>query len=380
MNASTENTIEGAIVEVKPDTALVTIDPAKYAAAAFESYKKEFQAAKRAATKAGTFDITTSAGMKQAKELRASFRTIRTAIENARKAAKAPVIEAGKKIDEVAKEFTAEVEPHEDKYDQAVKAEEKRQADEKAAKEAAERARIEAIESRIAHIRAIPVAMGQAASEAITAKIEELLAKRLEPAMYEEHLEAAVNALNDTIDQLRELHTLALTREADARRAAEERAELERLRAENEERERRQAQRDAEERSRLEAVAAEQAELRAKLAAAEAMLAALQAPKVEPVAEPEPAPAPAAELSNAAVVATLESRPLLAPEQPINVTIEGAGQTIHVTNHGAGLRKTARPSDADLVDVLAKHFEVTDERVVSWLADFDFVAYAVEVG
>jgi hypothetical protein len=287
MNTNTDNnTIDGAITEVKTANALATFDPAQYAALALDPFKAQLAAAKRAAKKA-EFDITTTAGMKEAKALRASFRDIRIGIENARKAAKEPILEAGRKVEAAAKELTAEVVPHEQKYEQQIKDEEARVEAEKQAKIAAERARIEAIEQRIAHIRNIPASMASADSATIDAKLGELVVKRLEPAMYEEHLEDAINALNATIDALTGMYHAAVAREAEAKRVAEERAELARLKAEQEAREKAereaeaQRQRElAEARSQQEAAAAALARQQEQMAAImeiQGLAAALQA-------------------------------------------------------------------------------------------------------
>ena len=50
-------------------------------------------------------DVTTTAGMKQAIAGRAAWREPRIAVEKARKAAKAPVLELGRAIDTFAKEL-----------------------------------------------------------------------------------------------------------------------------------------------------------------------------------------------------------------------------------------------------------------------------------
>lgn len=260
MNTNTESqndTIDGQITVVETDKAMATLDPAKYAAVAFEPFKAKLAAAKRAAKKA-EYNIATKEGMKQAKELRASFRDIRTGIESARKEAKGPILEAGKKVDAVAKELTDEVAPHEDKYAAEIAAEEARIEEEKQRKLAEERARIEAIEQRIAHIRNIPQSLVAVDSATISARLEELTGKRLEPAMYDEHLESAVNALNATIDKLGNMITEAMEREAEAKRIAEERAELARLKAEQEAREKAEREAEAERQRQMAEMRAQQ--------------------------------------------------------------------------------------------------------------------------
>jgi hypothetical protein len=223
--------------------AVPTFDGKAYAVSVFEPFKKQITKAKREAAKVEAYDITTTAGMGRAKELRAMFRDIRTGVENVRKERKAPIIEAGKLLDARAAEIKAEVEPFEDKYDAEIKAEETRKEAEKQRKIELERARIEAIEGRIANIRAVPGRMVAADSQAIRKEIDQWTLLRLDPDDYQEHLEDALRAVNETIDQLGDLMQAAEAREAEQRRIAAEREELARLKAEQQKRE--QAEREA---------------------------------------------------------------------------------------------------------------------------------------
>lgn len=357
--AAPEDVIEGAIAEVKSDNALVTIDPTKYAAAAFEPYKKDFAAAKRAASKAGPIAISTPAGMKQAKELRASFRTIRTAVENARKAAKEPVLEAGKKIDLVAKEFTAEVVPFEDKFDKLVKDEEQRLEDEKQAKIAAERARIEAIENRLAAIKGLPARNANKASSEIQTVLEELRAKQIEPALYDEFLEEAITSLNTSIDELTRMYDVAVEREAAVRKAEEDARELARLKAE-------QAERDAAQARQLQAeadkAAAAQTELDKLRAEMEAMRKAAQ-PVVHEVAEVS---APAA--------VEVAAEPVIIQEQAaelhdLNSPVAAQEPLVPSVDISTAI---PRPSELEIVECIAAKFGVRGDVVLRWLAASDF--------
>lgn len=136
---TTATTNEAADIAI---LAPITFDAKAYAASVFDPFKRQISNAKRAAAKVVAYDIATTAGMAQAKELRASFRDIRTSVENVRKERKAPIIEAGKLLDQRAAELKAEVEPLEDKYDAEIKAEEQRKEAEKQRKLAEERARV----------------------------------------------------------------------------------------------------------------------------------------------------------------------------------------------------------------------------------------------
>jgi DNA repair exonuclease SbcCD ATPase subunit len=253
-DTTNDNIIDGQITEVaKPDNALVILNPVQFATELFKPFEDQLASAKRAASRT-KYDVTTKDGMTKAKELRATFVTIRTTADKAKIAAKRPIDESGKLILAHFNKLAEAAKAEEAKHDQAIRDEEARIEAEKQRKLAEERARIEAIEGRIAHIRSLASQLMQSDSATLAAKIEELATKRLEPSMYDEHLEDAVNALNTAVDDLRALHQAALAREAEARRVAAEREELARLRAEQERRDAEERQRQAE----AEAAAAEQ--------------------------------------------------------------------------------------------------------------------------
>lgn len=390
--APDNNTIDGQITEVANVTALATFNPTEYAAAAMEPFKVKLTAAKRAAKRA-EFDITTTAGMKEAKVLRASFRDIRTGIENARKEAKGPILEAGKKVDAVAKELTDEVVPHEQKYDAAIKAEEDRIEAEKQAKIAAERARIEAIEGRISHIRNLSKQLAQADSATLSAKVEELATKRLDPAMYDEHLEDAVNALNAAVDELRVLHQQALAREAEERRVAEERAELARLKAEQAERER--AEREAEaERQRLARAEADRIEAERRAAAEREadLMRQLEAMKAQIAAsQPQPAAAPAVDLAapgaDATVTAEIEqdhtgiivghvqvssTAPADAPLDIVDEPVPYVAPTVLREPMRVEPAPRPRPADMEIIELVANKYGESLKTALDWLANINF--------
>lgn len=99
------------------------------------------------------YDVTTTKGMDIAKKDRAEVRGLRTGLEAMRKQIKAPALAHCKLIDAEAARITTELLKLEEPIDQQIKAREVALEAEKAAKEAAERARILAISGRIAHIK-----------------------------------------------------------------------------------------------------------------------------------------------------------------------------------------------------------------------------------
>ena len=99
------------------------------------------------------FDVQTPKGLAAAREACAEVRGYRVALEKLRVEIKAPALERTRLIDAEAKRITAELLAIEEPIDAAIKAEETRKAEERAAKERAEAARVAAIQARIAAIR-----------------------------------------------------------------------------------------------------------------------------------------------------------------------------------------------------------------------------------
>lgn len=228
--------IEGEVIEVKtPEAALAVMNPGEYGKQLMEPYVKQLTAARRKFTTA-KFDIKTKDGMTTAKQLKKLFVTIRTTADEAKANAKRPIDAAGAAILAEYKPIETGAKAEEKKIADIITAEEKRLADEKQAKLDAERVRTEAIEARLAHIRNIPGTMVLAESTKISETIETLLAKQLDPKMYDEHLEAAAEAMIETVDKLREHLAAALAREEATRVAKENAEKLARLEAEQAER------------------------------------------------------------------------------------------------------------------------------------------------
>lgn len=222
-------------------------------------------------------DVTTAKGMKEAIAGRAAWREPRIATEKARKAAKAPVLELGRAIDKRAEQITALLLEGESNYDDQIKAEEARKEAEKAAKAEAERARIQAIQDRIAELRSLP-AVGNVSSTTMASNIQALESAVIDTT-FEEFQGQAQLAKDETLYKLRALHADAVAREEEAARLkaeqeaaaaalAAERAELDRLRAEQAERARiAKAELDAAEKAQADKLAAERAEQEKALAA-----------------------------------------------------------------------------------------------------------------
>lgn len=377
---STDLTTTGGDNEVALPIA-PTFDAKGYVAAVFDPFKRQIAKAKREASKVDAYDITTTAGMSKAKELRAMFRDIRTGVENTRKERKAPIIESGKLLDARASEIKAEVEPFEDKYDREIKDEETRKEAEKQRKLTEERARIEAIENRIAHIRNATTRHLKSDSAAIAKEIEQYTVLRLDPADYQELLEDALNAVNKTLDDLETMRLQAVEIEAAQRKAEEDARELARLREETAARERREAeekaQRDAAEKLKADEAAAATAAQAKRIADLEAQLAAAQKP-IEPDPAPAPVVAPQADLL--AETATITNTDV----QPAGTEPSSVFDSL-VTHDGAGQKSPAvetawRPSDEAILNGLARSFGIAMPMALRWLEDMDLPALRVMVG
>lgn len=95
------------------------------------------------------FDVTTPQGMDEAIVARRAWREPRIAVEKARKAAKAPVLELGKRIDRFAGDLEVKLRDGEDHYDRQIQAEEDRREAIRAEKLRAEAEKIAAVRRQI---------------------------------------------------------------------------------------------------------------------------------------------------------------------------------------------------------------------------------------
>lgn len=313
------------------------------------------------------YPVTTAQGMAEAKAARAAIREPRYEVERIRKAAKAPILALGKSLDDRAKRITAALEAIEAPIDQQIKAEEDRKEAERQAKVNAELARVAGHQERIAEIRGAVTAAATCTAQEILYHIEDV-EKLPADESFEEFQQQAVDAKDATLARLREMHGAAVQREAEAARIEAERKELEQLRAE-------QARRDAEERARLaeeariarEAQEAErakqQAELEAQRAEQERLAKAERERLAAERAEQEKALAEQRRQQEEAAAAEREriaqERAALAAEQERQRQQREAEE--------AAKRIANRPSDEEIVAVLAERFKVPTSAVRSWL-------------
>lgn len=235
--------------------ALLAINPQEYVTQVFAPFRAKLTALKAEADAIHfdgptALDITTTAGMAVAVKMRAAFRDdVRLSVEKTKVARKAPILQIGRLLDSTYNEIVAEVTPYEGKFDAAIKAEEKRKADIKAAKERAEAERIGTIKAAIEAIRALPDRAAGKSAEELRALLERVAARVITKEEFAEFDGEAQIALDASGQQLVAMYGAAQQAEqaaaaaeaarlAEIERIAAERAELAKLRAEADERER----------------------------------------------------------------------------------------------------------------------------------------------
>jgi hypothetical protein len=224
------------------------------------------------AQEAMTFDVTTTAGDKAARQFRQRCVGVRSSVDEAYETVNRPMLETQRQARALRDEIKAAVLKLEDPVDAAIRAQEEAKQAERARKEQAERERIAGHQGAIEEIRmAVHAAAGRPSAE-IAALVRQVQA--VNPAEgFEEFRPLAERARTETLIRLADLLAAAQAQEAEAARLAEERAQLERQRVEQEaaakaERERLEAERAALERER--AVARVEQEQREAAARAEA--------------------------------------------------------------------------------------------------------------
>lgn len=264
---------------------LLTINPEQYATALYLPFRARLDKA-RSEVATINYDIKTTAGMKVAVAARARFRDLRLEAEKARKERKAPVIELGKLLDGRYKELEAEIAPLEERFDTDIKAEEKRKAEIRAAEQAKECERIEAIQAKIGAFGKAADALVGAPSDSIHAAHQQLEAREITLEEFAEFAGQAMQAKNDTLDRLSELFKKAVDAEAEVARVRAERAELARLREQQAAADAKaKAEREEQDRKNAEARAAQEAKDKAARDAEQARLDAQRREQEERQAE-----------------------------------------------------------------------------------------------
>lgn len=178
------------------------------------------------------FDLTTTAGDKEARAGRLALVTLRTSLEKKRKEFKAPALEFGAKIDAEAKRITAEIVALEAPIDEQINADEKRRAEEKAERDRIEADRVAGYIARLNTMRGCVAKAQGLPSTRIANGIAAVEAIPVEPAAWEEFADEAATAKAETLASMRAMFDAAKAREDEAERVHTQRIENERVAAE----------------------------------------------------------------------------------------------------------------------------------------------------
>lgn len=198
-------------------------------------------------TKGVVFDVKTAPGMALAIAARASVRDPRYAVERARKAAKAPILQMGKDIEATAARITAQLLELETPIDLQIQNEQARKDLEKAEKAKAEQARVAKIQDNISEIRGRPMLMLGYPAFDILQTLERMRAlPPASPGFYEEFVEQAESTKAGAIAALEGMHAAAVKHEAEQEQLRLEKLELAQLRETDAKRREEQALADAE--------------------------------------------------------------------------------------------------------------------------------------
>ena len=241
------------------------------AAVALGTTEREKELRELVARSADIVAIKNVAGRDQCHGAAMALRTARTSIRKVGKDARDDATKFSKAVIAEEDRLVALIEPEETRLLSLRDAWDESREAEKRAKAEAEARRVAAIREHIGDIRSITAQVVGRPSEYIEGAIKDLVALSIDVERFAELAGEAEMVRGETLNKLRELHAAALAQEAEAKRLAEERAELERQRAELEEQRKREAAERAEqERKDAEARAAREAEERAQREKAEA--------------------------------------------------------------------------------------------------------------
>lgn len=291
---------------------------------------------------------------------------------------------------EDAKRFNAAVIAEERRLTAIVEPEEKRlkglrddwdtaEAARKEAEAAAERARLLAISEKIAALRNYLTLASQCrSSERIQALFDKLAVEEVTAEVYAEFEDEAAQAKAETLARIKPVLETKQAEEA-AREAEQRRIEAERLAAAEARRAAEEAQRAADEAAAK--VAAQQAELERQQRELAEQQAAFQRQMLEAAAAAQAAAVvaedpPANKSAWPDAGGVVEVEPDAQPEP-----IPGIDDVADVTSEASLTAATTptsmdRPTDDQLIEVLAQHYRVHESKVIAWLLDMDMDAAA----
>lgn len=319
----------------------------------------------------------------------------RIAIENAGKVARDDANKFAKAVIAEAGRLCSIIEPEEGRlFDLRKKWDDKIEAD-KQSKIAAELKRVADHQERIVYLNGCPNLSSLDDPALIAGHISDLEAEVVDESM-EEFQERATAAKAAGVARLQALHAAALARVAEVARIAEERAELAKVRADQVERERVERERLAEEERQAKAIRdAEAAKQAAELNAAREKQEAEAAAERKRIAD---------DAAAAKVIRDAEAAELKLAQEKAQAIIDAENARVAAENKAAADKLAAdraelerrqaderkvkqeeearraeqariaalvRPSDEEMIEVLAIHYSAPNNRVVEWILSMD---------
>lgn len=300
------------------------------------------------------YEVVTTVGMDEAKAARLAIRTPRYEVERIRKAAKAPLLALGKKLDAEATRIETELLKIEGPIDQQIKAEEARKEAERQARIDAELKRVADLHERITMVRGDQTLSASSGSAVIAKHIATMEGVDVDES-FEEFQQQAADAKAAGLARLQSIHAAAIAHEAEQARIKAEREELAQLREA-------QAQRDAEAKVARDAENARQAaELKSQRDKQEAA-AKIERQRIadENEAAQKLRDEEEARLATVRAELTRQQEELRKAQEPPKPA---------VTRRGVAVKPL---SAAEMVDVLAKHYKAHPDTIIDWLRQIDF--------
>lgn len=331
--------------------------------------------------------ITNKDGYQQVHSGRMALKNERLSIQNLAKEARDDATKFSKAVIAEEKRIIAIISPEEDRlqklqddYDAAIETE-------KQAKIAAEQKRVADLQVRVAELRGNRMLSPTSGSELIAEHISDVSGITVDDSFQEFHEQAAA-AKAEGLQWLNDLHVAALTHEAEQARIKAEREELAKLRAEQAERDRlaeierkaladKQAAEAAAERARIaeeerqakalrDAEAAKHAEELRQMRVAQETAAAAERKRI---ADEEAA---AKAIRDAEAKKLAEERAEFERQQAEARRIKEEQE--RAERERARLATIKKPADAELLGVLARHYNVPMPKVIEWLLAVDFTS------
>lgn len=256
----TEQTIPYGSIEAELIAA--DADPKNPGLVVYQSYRESLAAMKEE-NAALVFDYESKDGAKEAKSHIRGIRSVKGALEKARKAAKAAALEYGRRVDAEAKEIEAELDAMIEVHERPLKEIEEREA----------RRRQEAERQTAHYATAHALRMGET-SESIRARLQAVEDDKPLAEIHGEAIDEANAAWATAVAALQAAADLAEKQEAEAAELARLREEAARREAEDRARAEEEARREREEQIRAEAEAKARAEAERQAADREARLQA----------------------------------------------------------------------------------------------------------